>query len=1186
MTPAFTESLPTRRAPGGSQLDLPLQAASLTNGRYTAHWNNVGTGHSRFRDAAVTRCSGDTSNTDGVHIYVRDLDENLIWSGGYQPTRIAASQYEFSCDSGVAEIFRVDHGIECRLTVCVSPQYDFEIRRCQLKNVGPTRRRLEVTSYLEWVLGSQEADASHPTFSKLFVETRFCTERNAILARRRARSCDETTLQGFHSIVFDPLKTFHNAVSFESNRTRFIGRGRTLEHPIAMEAGRRLTGDMGPVLDPVAALRIPIEIEPGEMQEIAFVIGVASTNAEIDHMLESIANLNHVRDEFDRVRVIVPATPELTDLIRSPNGSSTGERIVFHPPHQARRQSNGEAAPEIRFTPNTSTSVDGHKRDVLPSEPLQFDNGYGGFSSDGREYVVRVQPDGHSGQRRPPLPWANVIANENAGFLITESGAGYAWSGNSRLNRLTAWHNDPVIDPHSEALWIRDENTGVFWSPLPGPTPALRDYTVRHGFGYTTFEHESHGLSQQTTVFMARSEPVKLTRCRITNRSGQTRQLSLFSCLIWALGGLASETLGQVTTRHSAKERVIWATNPNRLYYGDRAAFSSIQFDAPVDGSNVAFTCDRNSFLGPNGNDRAPEALVAGGKLDGRDGNFQEPCAAWQVSIELPPGETFECTYLLGEAADRDSAMEVIRNHGSKQQVQSAFEGVSEFWNDLLSTITIETPDREIDLMVNGWLLYQNLSCRMWGRSAYYQPGGAFGFRDQLQDSAAFVYHGPNITRTQILRHAAQQFTEGDVLHWWHPDTGYGVRTRFSDDLLWLPYIASEYVLKTGDEAILDEETPFIAAATLADGQQEAYLRPVPSGMKASVYEHCCRALDRGLTRGPNGLPLIGCGDWNDGFSRVGRLGCGESVWLGFFIDHILERMLPLCAQRGDDQRVQQYSSYREQLRSALNTAGWDGGWYRRAYYDNGQPLGSTSSDECQIDAIAQSWAVISGVASTERARTAMDAVEARLIDNDAGMIRLLTPAFNSTPNDPGYIKGYLPGIRENGGQYTHGVLWVVRAMAELGRGTRAVELLRMLSPVWHTSDRTKTDVYQTEPYVVAADVYGEPPHVGRGGWTWYTGSAGWMFRIAIESIFGFCTEQGRTLVINPSISSEWPQCRLTYRLPDGKTRYEVTIENPSGNERGVKEALFDGQPAEVTDGSARIPMLGDGNVHQVIVRL
>jgi cyclic beta-1,2-glucan synthetase len=720
---------------------------------------------------------------------------------------------------------------------------------------------------------------------------------------------------------------------------------------------------------------------------------------------------------------------------------------------------------------------------------------------------------------------------------------------------------------------------------MPGPAPAQSEYTVRHGLGYTSFEHESHGLSQEITMFMDRDEPVKLTRIRLMNKSGRRRRVTLFSYAHWVLGGLSTETAGDVVTEYDAQRQAIWATNPKREEYGGCAAFSAVTLDRSQ-GQLTGFTCDRVSMLGRFGDMSSPAAVTTADELDRRAGSGLDPCAAWQVAIELAPNGTFECAVVLGEASDRKAAAKLLDQFADTAKVERAQIRATQFWRDTLSAIEIETPDREIDLMVNGWLLYQTISCRMWGRSAYYQPGGAFGFRDQLQDSAALMFHRPDMTREQILRHAAQQFVEGDVLHWWHPDTGYGVRTKFSDDLLWLPFVASEYVQKTGDEAIFDEELPFIIAPPLAVGHQEAYLRPSPSGTSGTLYEHCCRALDRGLTTGEHGLPLIGCGDWNDGFSRVGRLGRGESVWLGFFIDYVLQKMLPICCDRGDDERVDRYSAYRERLRAALDSAGWDGAWYRRAYYDNAQPMGSATSDECQIDALAQAWAVISGVAPTDKAQSAMNAVESRLIDERAGIIRLLTPAFNQTPNDPGYIKGYLPGIRENGGQYTHGVLWVVRAMAEMGRGTRAVEVLKMLSPVSHTSTPEQTRIYQTEPYVVAADVYGEPPHVGRGGWTWYTGSAGWMFRVAVESIFGLSTAMGRRLVINPSISSAWPECRITYRLPDGKTSYEITIENPSGNERGVKAATLDGRPADVDDGKALVPLVRDGQRHRVMVRL
>ncbi|HEX3601156.1 MAG TPA: hypothetical protein VHU84_13485, partial [Lacipirellulaceae bacterium] len=1114
------------------------QIISLSNGRYTLRLSEVGSGYARLDDLAVTRWSGDElAEADGFHLYLRDLDDGAVWSAGYQPTRVAPARYEFRAAHNVAEISRLDRDIECRTRVFVAPQGDFEVRLCQLSNHGATKRRIELTSYLEWVLGSQAADANHPAFSKLFVETQYCEKRRAILAKRRPRSNDDAEFWGVHCVVADDLQA---EPKFETNRLRFIGRGRTISQPVAMEPGVKLSGDSGPVLDPIASLRVVVEIESGESQEIAYLVGAAETRSAIDEMLRMSADLTALRGMFDEAGVTGATNGHVTIATRPEFGDSKGKE---------------------RFKPTAKEIV---SQQVASEKPaLLFENGYGGFTADGREYVIRVRPDGRGGQVRPPMPWANVIANEHAGFLVTESGASYTWAGNSRTNRLTAWHNDPVCDPYAEAFWLRDDEASVYWSPTPGPTPAAAEYRVRHGFGYTTFEHTSHELSQELTMFMVPDEPVKIVRLRVMNRGNRARRLSLFSFAHWGLGGLASETGIDIATTYDVKARAIFATNPHRELYGEYVAFS-----APVTGESlnceISHTSDRAAFVGRYRDLTAPLALGSSSELDGRSGHGIEPAAAWQVSFELPPGESYECAFLLGEAADSAAARQLIAKYADVSRVDAALSETQQFWHETLSAVTIETPDGELDLLTNGWLPYQNLSCRMWARSAYYQPGGAFGFRDQLQDSSALVYCRPEITRAQILRHASRQFVEGDVLHWWHPDTEYGLRTRFSDDLLWLPMLTAEYVARTGDAKLLDEETPFIVAPPLAEGHQEAYLKPSLAGVSASVYEHCCRALDRGLTTGRNGLPLIGCGDWNDGFSRVGWKGQGESVWLAFFIDYTLARMLPICESRGDTARVKRYSEYRTKLAQAVDSAGWDGAWYRRAYYDNGQPIGSAKSDECQIDALVQAWAVLSGSSSTERAEMAMRSAEERLVCEDPGLIRLLTPAFNKTPNDPGYIKGYLPGIRENGGQYTHGVLWFVRAMAELGHGTRAVQLLRMITPVWHARDKQSTDVYQTEPYVVAADVYGEAPHVGRGGWTWYTGSAGWMFRVAVESILGFSTENGDTIVLNPSISAAWPKCSLTYRLPNETTQFEITIENPSGKERGVTAATLDGQSAPV----------------------
>jgi cyclic beta-1,2-glucan synthetase len=504
----------------------------------------------------------------------------------------------------------------------------------------------------------------------------------------------------------------------------------------------------------------------------------------------------------------------------------------------------------------------------------------------------------------------------------------------------------------------------------------------------------------------------------------------------------------------------------------------------------------------------------------------------------------------------------------------------------MLPAVQIDTPSAAMNLMVNGWLPYQNLSCRLWARSAYYQSGGAFGFRDQLQDAAALVYHDPAITREQILRHASSQFVEGDVLHWWHPPASRGIRTRFSDDLLWLPLVASEYCATTGDAQLWDQSAPYLAGPLLAPGEAEQFFAPHPAGTCGSVYEHCCRAIDRSLAVGAHGLPLMGCGDWNDGLNRVGQAGLGESVWMGFFLHYVLEKMLPVCQGRGDHSRVAKYRRHQVHLRAALNNTGWDGQWYRRAYFDDGEPLGTANAEECQIDALVQAWAVLSGAGEGGKPEQGMAAVEQRLVREDAGLIQLLDPPFDSLAQDPGYIKGYLPGVRENGGQYTHGVLWFVRALAEMGRGTRAVELLDMLNPINHACTPEQVAIYQAEPYVMAADVYSQPPHVGRAGWTWYTGSAGWMFRVAVESILGLRIIKGRELRLDPAISAAWPECRLTYRLPVGRGRYEIHIKNPDGRQRGIRSATLDGSAATVENGEASIPLVGDGRHHRVDIWL
>jgi cyclic beta-1,2-glucan synthetase len=662
---------------------------------------------------------------------------------------------------------------------------------------------------------------------------------------------------------------------------------------------------------------------------------------------------------------------------------------------------------------------------------------------------------------------------------------------------------------------------------------------------------------------------VRLTTVRLTNTGDAPRRLAVVSAARLVLGPDGAD--GVVTERDGD---TLFARNGARDEFAERVAFAAVA--APPD-ADVSLTAGRAAFLGRFGTPTAPLALAEGGALDGETGPGLD-LAAHRVALDLEPGETVTLAFALGEGKDRPEAEALAQRFRQPGAAEGAIDQTKAFWRETTTALTIETPEPALDLLVNGWLVYQNLSCRLWGRTAFYQSGGAYGFRDQLQDTSALVWARPDLTRAQVLRHAAHQFPEGDVLHWWHPPTGKGIRTRFADDLVWLPLLAAQYVAATGDAAVLEEHVPFVTARPLAEGEDEAFVRPERTEETATVYEHAARALDRSLDVGAHGLPLMGVGDWNDGMNRVGREGRGESVWMGFFLIQTLGDFLPHVEARGDEARAERYREHRQRLLRAVNEAGWDGAWYRRAFYDSGAAMGSAESDECQIDALVQAWAVLSGAAPPDRARQSLDALDERLIDEEAGLIRLLDPPFDRTPHDPGYIKGYVPGVRENGGQYTHAALWAVRAFAEAGRCERAAPLLAMLSPVSHTSSPEAVAVYKTEPYAVAADVYGVAPHVGRGGWTWYTGSAGWMLRVAVESVLGLGLDGGEALTLAPCIPSDWPGFSVRYRLPDGSgTVYKVRVER--GDTPGL---TLDGEPLAEAAGGWRVPLVRDGAEHAV----
>jgi len=798
---------------------------------------------------------------------------------------------------------------------------------------------------------------------------------------------------------------------------------------------------------------------------------------------------------------------------------------------------------------------------------LQFDNGTGGFSADGKEYVIYLEAGQYT-----PAPWVNVIANEEFGFLVSESGAGYTWAGNSSENRLTPWRNDPVSDIPGEALYIRDEETALVWSPMPSPSRDAAPYLIRHGAGYSQFEHHSNGLKQKTRLFVAPDAPIKIIKLRLENTWNRPRRVTVTYYAEWVLGVNRSASQTYIVPEYDHASKSLLARNRYNIEFGERVAFLAAN-KAPH-----GLTTDRTEFLGRMGDISRPVALNRVGLTSIVEAGL-DPCAVIQLHIDLPVGGSEEVFFLLGQGQNREDALQLIQTYQKPEQVEATWLAVTEFWNQILGTVTVKTPNVAMDILLNRWLLYQSLSCRIWGRSGFYQSSGAFGFRDQLQDVMALLLTAPKIARDHILRAAHYQFEAGDVLHWWHPPNGRGVRTRCSDDLLWLPFVVAQYVQTTGDKAILDEPVPFLRGEPLKVGEDERYGQYEATTETYSLYEHCLRAIKRGSTAGIHGLPLMGAGDWNDGMNRVGIEGQGESVWLGWFLCSILTQFASICQLRFDTDQASIYMQQANLLKTALETTSWDGKWYRRAYYDDGTPLGTKEGLECQIDSIAQSWAVISGGGDPSHAQQAMSAVQEYLVRQDEQLLLLFTPPFDKTELDPGYIKSYPPGIRENGGQYTHAALWAVWAFAQLGQGNLSGELFGLLNPISHGDTPEKIEKYRVEPYVVAADVYSVAPHNGRGGWTWYTGSASWMYRLGIEQLLGL-KRKGNRLEFAPCIPADWTGYTITYR--NGETVYTIHIHNPHGVNGGIVQMMLDGNLIPQN----YILLQNDGLPHEVHIEL
>ena len=1269
----------------------------LSNGRYTALVTNAGGGFSTWRELAVTRQHQDWTNDSGAHfIYLRDPWSNRVWSATYLPVGREPDEYDVDFRLDRIVFKRRDGDFETTLQVAVSPEDDVEIRRLSILNRGDRPRDLEVTSYAEIVLGRPVDDAAHPAFGKLFVESEFDQQTASLLFGRRRRSSDESPVWAFHVLGLEGR--MRGATEWETDRARFIGRGRSAANPVALD-GRALSGTTGAVLDPVASLRERVHLAPGAFVRMTFATGVTSDresalamarkyrdgsaaarvlsmafthvhttlqylglsddqailadrlasrvfgsdrslispddvaantlgqsslwgygiSGDLPVVLVRVSDANAIplvrqvlrAQDFWRVKglradvVILNEHPaeyldetqnQLTRLVQEPrwagwltksggvfllrtDGMPDAERrLLAAVARVVLRGDMGELSSQLHRDapwlydeplPTTRLTRPEPAPEPVPIPPLVMAHGLGGFTPDGREYVVVLE-----GERETPLPWSNVIANPSFGTIVTATGSTFTWSENSRENRLTPFANDPIGDPTGEAIYLRDEDTGAAWSATPGPMPRDADqgrWVIRHGAGVTRYHHALAGLTQELTVFVAPDDPVKLSVLTLTNTSGERRRLSVFGYVEWCLGPPRQDDRRFVVTDVDETTGAILARNDYNVEFAGRV---SVWLATERASSH---TCDRSEFVDRHRSLAGPAALLRQ-RLAGRHGAGLDPCGALQVPIEIGPGETRHVAFVLGQGSDRSHALELAQRYSRIDQAGATFERVERMWEDTLSTVQVHTPDDSFDLIVNRRLLYQALACRIWARCGPYQPGGAFGFRDQLQDVLALLGVKPELCRAQLLLVASRQFLEGDVQHWWHPPSGRGTRTRCSDDLLWLPYAIERYLSATGDESVLDEEVAFLEAPPLTAGEAEAYILPKPSAERASVFEHAVRAINHSLKYGAHGLPLMGSGDWNDGMNRVGWQGRGESVWLGWFLVTVLKAFIPICERRGRKDLADRFRTDVGWLTGMLELT-WDGDWYRRAYFDDGMPLGSAQNEECRIDSISQSWAVLSRAAEPRRAERALDAVQAHLVRRDAQLVLLLTPPFDQMPHDPGYIKGYVPGVRENGGQYTHAAIWAVIALAQLGRGDAAMELFHMLNPINHTRTIDGVERYRAEPYAVAADVYAHPMHVGRGGWTWYTGSAGWMYQAAIEALLGFRVSHA-TFSVDPCIPTQWSGYSLVWIR--GRTRYEITVTNPHKTTRGVGSATLDGKPAD----PAAIPIVDDGKTHHVEIAL
>jgi cyclic beta-1,2-glucan synthetase len=1277
---------PTTRTP---QIQL------LSSGSYHLMLTQAGGSYSRWKDIAITRWREDSTCDDwGLFCYLRDVNSGEFWSTIYQPTGGAHDNFKAVFTEAHAEFTRSDFQIDSHTEIVVSPEDDIELRRLRIHNRSKVRRTIELTSYGEIALSSQDADLSQPAFNNLFIETELLADQKTILVTRRPQDAHQASPWLFHLLNTYTAKP--GTLSFETDRARFVGRGQTLATPNAMLVPGDLSNTQGAVLDPIISIRRRVTLEPDARVTFDLITGIADTregcialvekyqdrrlanrvfdlawthgqvllhqlniteeNAQLyGKIVSAITYTSHARradpailasnrrgqsglwsysisgdlpiillciedaENLELVRQLIQAQAywrrkgllvdiiilneehfsyrqtlqeQILNLITANPGPDNCGKIVARIAEQVpledkilfqsvakiilsdKRGTLKEQLSRRRITPavmpllkvRSPQRYNLSEKTSLFTNDLQFFNGLGGFNASGDEYIIQLKENAPT-----PAPWVNVLANPEFGTLVSESGQGYTWTENAHEFRLTPWENDPIKDSASEAYYLRDDETGIIWSPTALPCRGKGDYQTRHGFGYSVFEHIEEGIHTELWIYVAMDAAIKFATLKIRNISTRHRKLSATGYIAWVLGSLRTKNAMQIVTELT-QAGVILGQNHYNSEWGDRTAF----FNATTSHLELTartVTGDRREFLGRNGSLQQPAALKRL-RLSGRVGAGLDPCGAIQITFDLAEGQSREIVFTLGAGKNKEEAEALAQRYQGSAAAQTVLASTREYWKKTLNILHVKTPDLGLNLLANGWLLYQVLSSRLWGRSGYYQSGGAYGFRDQLQDVMALAQVEPTLLRAHILLCAAHQFEEGDVQHWWHPPLNRGVRTRCSDDYLWLPFAICHYIETTNDMTILDEKIPFLQGRLLNPNEESYYDLPTVSTEHVSVYDHAVRAINNGLKMGEHGLPLMGSGDWNDGMNQVGIEGKGESVWLGFFLFSVLRSFIPIANRYGDHTFTAHWDEESHKLQQNIEEKAWDGEWYRRAYFDNGTPLGSATNKECKIDSIAQSWSVLSGAGEHARTLQAMSSLYQHLVDSRASIIKLLDPPFDNSIPNPGYIQGYVPGIRENGGQYTHAAIWATMAFAKSGNQARAWELFHLLNPVNHGRTSEEINLYKIEPYVVAGDIYSVAPHTGRGGWSWYTGSAGWLYRLITEILLGVRLEEGRKLYLEPIMPNEWNDFTVDYQYQD--TLYQISFQR-TGDKASL---LLDG----IASNEHFILLRNDEIVHQIKV--